>query len=853
MQTLMELFRNSRALQVLADFAAKGATLLLIATAVSLSMRNASAAARHLLWAVTATSLILLPVATLALPQWRVLPVPNAPAPVLATAPNAVPGIAALKWDAPILNAPSSQMSAGMAAPAPEFAPPAERASDSKSAPRFAFTTAQLMLLAWLAGVFAILSTIAFGLLRVRALARAAKPITDESLNRTIALVAETMHIRRVVALEAGDFAMPMTWGIVRPYLLLPRAAITWPHAKLEAVLRHELAHIRRRDAMWQLLGEVACALHWFNPLAWHAALRLRVEREHACDDAVLNAGSRASDYATELLEIARSLKSPRATSMAAIAMAQPNQLEGRLLAVLDEKRTRGDVARRWPAWIAAALVMLPLAALRPRSGEAKADIPTETSLITIGSDASVNAWAARNHPSRRHPAKAAPRVATSTAPARPQGRCAGEDTRNVSINSNSDDDYQRIKWQTSRCKGTLLMRGKIRLAGDMSGIESMAPGAEFKLTEDDGVDTHELVVTNTNGQIAYDFSVNGKQHAWDATARTWFSTELTFLVRRTGFAANERIDYLLAHGGVPAVLQEVDAMSSDYVQRLYLDRMLGKTQVTPAALETVIAQATKSIDSDYEMAEFLMSVARKYEFNDALRRSFLQAANTLNSDYEHRRVLSAVLTKGGLSSADLAAMLNSSTAIGSDYEKAELLASIAARYNLTPSMRAPFLGAARSIHSDYEKGRVLKTLLKQGTLSGAEAADVLQAVGTMQSDYEKAEVLRLVAGSDMSSPALQQAYLAIAAGIKSDYELRRSLMALVQKQKLTPAGLDIALNAAGNLESDYERAELMTYILQNYQLTPDQRSRMVKAVGTIRSDYERGRVSSLLIKQLSN
>ena len=85
----------------------------------------------------------------------------------------------------------------------------------------------------------------------------------------------------------------------------IPVSARQWSGEQLRSVLLHELAHIKRRDTLVQLLAQVACALHWFNPLVWFAAWRLHVERERACDDLVLAQGVRASAYAEHLLNVA--------------------------------------------------------------------------------------------------------------------------------------------------------------------------------------------------------------------------------------------------------------------------------------------------------------------------------------------------------------------------------------------------------------------------------------------------------------------------------------------------------------------------------------------------------------------
>ena len=69
-----------------------------------------------------------------------------------------------------------------------------------------------------------------------------------------------------------------MTWGVRRPLILLPESALYWPGERLHAVLLHEIAHIRRRDSLTQMLALVTCAFYWPNPFVWMGA---RAEKAH--------------------------------------------------------------------------------------------------------------------------------------------------------------------------------------------------------------------------------------------------------------------------------------------------------------------------------------------------------------------------------------------------------------------------------------------------------------------------------------------------------------------------------------------------------------------------------------------
>jgi TonB family protein len=131
----------------------------------------------------------------------------------------------------------------------------------------------------------------------------------------------------------------PMTWGVIRPVILMPAYALDWSVEQRDLMIRHEQAHVQRRDWLWQAFAQVMCAIFWFHPLVWLAAARLRLEAELATDDFVLMSGVEATQYAGELVNVARRLHGR--THWDAVAMVRGGSLKSRIAAILDSTRRR--------------------------------------------------------------------------------------------------------------------------------------------------------------------------------------------------------------------------------------------------------------------------------------------------------------------------------------------------------------------------------------------------------------------------------------------------------------------------------------------------------------------------------
>ncbi|HVF90220.1 MAG TPA: M56 family metallopeptidase [Blastocatellia bacterium] len=389
--------------RLLVDVSIKGALILLLASGLTFACRRSSAAARHLVWSLALISLLALPGLSVLLPAWQVA----ALSPVLPEAllearpevlPEATPGAAqaaqapalpAEETYPPVFVSPESRglgrpgeaatargledmkMSGSKIVSSQAAADEGAHAAGSNNFDAGSFRLPVWLLAIWLSGVIAILARLLVGTASVRKIAREAERVTEPSRVSMVRSLSWQIGLDREVDLLVSDrISMPLTFGSLRSVVLLPAEAALWDEERLQIVLLHELAHVRRKDCLTQLTAHLSCALHWFNPLIWIALRELRIERERACDDYVLFTGTKASDYASHLLDIARSLGVAECSSFATVAIARRSQLEGRLLAILDPSLSRKGLKRMPKFLIALALISLivPLAAIQPRA-----------------------------------------------------------------------------------------------------------------------------------------------------------------------------------------------------------------------------------------------------------------------------------------------------------------------------------------------------------------------------------------------------------------------------------------------------------------------------------------------------
>jgi len=889
----------------------KGAVILVLGTVCSMLARGATAASRHMIWTLTLGGALAVPVISAIVPRWTlhvgfwpftahevpaVISELTVPAALTSASTNAVLALAP-RADTP-RRTDASPSPDELATPSVETAerattmlevrhvaiePEASVAAAHVSAdtPR----TGAAPLIPWLAAVWALGVVIALiptvmAFARLATVSRRARPLHGGRWALLIPSALRELDVRRRVRfLELDGPVMPMTWGVFRPVVLLPADDFDSTIEQRLDVLRHELAHVRRYDCLTQLVGQLACALHWFNPFAWLAARELRVERERACDDEVLGAGAKASDYADYLLRVARSTRIVGAAALGGLAMARPSQMAGRLLAVLDDRRRRGRVSL-WAgvqAGLAAGALVTGVAAASPVYSLAAEPAPALAAVqgnraTTIDNGISVGP-VQLDEPARTLAARAALTPATTAGAVGPVARdvpagefappasrapCdpnAGHDNGSHTNWINSDNGSKRwvVQWSDGDCSYEMEARGEVKFNRDVTDIESISSGGSFTLEQHIGDDTKRLVVRpGSGGTLERTYSENGARHEFDAGARAWLAAALVALDRQTGFAVDQRVPALLERGGVDAVLQEVKLVSTDYARRRYYTKLLSMRQLDRAQIKRVVEQAGADMSSDYELAELLVAVSKLDAFSDDSHPAFVAAAKKIDSDYERRRALNALLQRDRLAPTTVQALLDAASTINSDYELAELLIDVSKRYAINDQTRPTYVKALGAIKSDYEHRRVLSAIVAGGGLTPAVNRTLLQDAARIQSDYELAEFLILMGKNGGLDASTRDAYFAATDKIGSDYEHRRALMPLVTRELLTKDLAKSVLASAAKIDSDYECSELLVAIANTITIDDDLRPAFEKAADSIQGEYEYGRAMSSVRRRVT-
>lgn len=526
---------------VVAGLVAKATVVLCLALALAWLARRGSARTLHLLWTTAFLLLLALPVLSLLGPSWSV--------PILPARDIAAEG-ASLKGSGDgVATAEAPRRIAGRAGssglsrrvvgartssafPTVESSRPRPRAGDAPAP----LTPSGIAFLIWALGCGAALTSLAAGSLRFRKLVREAVPVPDLVWKQQTDAIRRRLRVRsQVRILMSPKVPTPMAGGPWRPVILLPSDAEGWSPERRAVVLAHELVHVRRRDALRQMVARAVVALYWFHPLSWPAWRAATIAAERSCDEEVLELGTRPSEYARHLFSLASGTTGGRA--LLALPMVQRSQLENRIMSILKRHRPRYSLARTLAALtgMGVAGTLIACANPVPRDPAAQA-APREQAIVqgevqaqdrVIPAPSPEPATTANQAPepaSATEPAPATPEVLPDTSPQTVECNFRGS----MVLRRRQSDEWT-LQRRVDGIRLCMSNHGYVATASDATAIESTEDDAWLVL-ESEAERLHRLVITPGPSGLEYDWSIDGRPEVFDDEAQEWRDLMLTVM-----------------------------------------------------------------------------------------------------------------------------------------------------------------------------------------------------------------------------------------------------------------------------------------------------------------------------------
>lgn len=558
---------------------------------------------------------------------------------------------------------------------------------------------------------------------------RGLPPIDDGPWATSIAAMRLTEGVsHRVRFVLAPGAVSPQVWGLFRPTVVLPSEGGARTEIERGAVLRHELAHVARFDTLWLAAERALVALFWWNSLVWPAQRRAQLEREQACDDAVLGGGATPSSYADQLLRQARGLRAAAGAAGVPMVPRAESQLRRRVGSILDPEVRRGTPRRALVATVVGAMFVA----------------ACSVSSVGVGTEQSGNEWSSSD---------------------------------GVRVEERADRTLVTI--EEDRKELTASIPSSTRFASDteIAAIESGTLTIEDKRERP----TRKLEVESVGGELEYRYRVDGDARDLDDEGRAWLESTLLELFRRAGVDHEARVARLYADGATDAVLEETALLGSDFVASSYLEDLLRLPDLEAGAELRVIEALPDLVSGSFLRGRVIERLDLEAVLADeVLRDALVTTLRSLDdSPFELGRTLEGMLPGLADDEEAFAALLRVGVDVRSDFERGQLLEVAAFQITDTGPALDAWLAVARGMESPFELGRALERLLDRSAASVELRLTAIELVADLGSGFQQSQLLVSVADRFMGSEVERDAYRAAARSIRGDFERGRALAAI--------------------------------------------------------------------------
>ena len=752
-----------------------------------------------------------------------------------------------------------------------------------------------MLVFAWICGVVVLSLRLASGWLWVQRMKSHGTAAVEDGWDLIALRLSRRLHIARPVRLlRSTHVDVPTVIGWLKPVILLPTSALSGltPH-QLEAILAHELAHIRRHDYLVNLLQAVVETLLFYHPAVWWLSRRIRAERENCCDDLAVSLCGDPVVYAQALAELEGSRGSLRRFVMAADGGSLVQRVRRLLGAPTHAGRAPG-----WLAGSASVLVLLGVAVgavgtdafqtaqsaapLPPASSrEARPDATTEQQLKDEAKATTaaahrmaleaevlrIAAAAAKALQDATHQATT-PLLAGQTLAAR--ASALNETARVMPVQADSrlaaakavepvvtalaaSQSSGTSSWSRNGEKVEIRYEGEVEFTDDDADVKRLAPGGSLRI-RDGGMMTslfggHTAEFTaDKSGNITRRFWVGSSERPFDPEGRKWLASVLPRFIRQSGIGASARVARILKSKGASGVLAEIALIEGSWGKRKYFSELLKTGSLDAATVRQVLEQAGREIDSDFELASLLVENSDRLLVDDTAAHAYFEAARSIQSDFELRRVLSSAVKRGRLSPSVLASLLATSRDIDSDFEEASLLIDVAKLQSLDNTTRPAFFTALDTVQSSFEHRRVLSELGTRSDLPQETLGAMLTSGASVSSDFEAASFLIQIAKQQPIEGSVRAPFFRAVDSISSAFERARVLKAVADRSDASSETILAVLQATKGVSSNFEAAQVLIAVASSHPVAGSGRDAYIDVAERL-GDFEQGRVLAALVK----
>ena len=760
----------------------------------------------------------------------------------------------------------------------------------------------------WMLGVVVLSLRMVGGWLLTQMLARRSVRAVAEDVEDAAREMARRLRLRRHFAvLESAAVSVPTLVGWVKPVVLLPAAALAGlSPMQLQAIIAHELAHIRRHDYLVNLLQTFVETLLFYHPAVWWVSSEIRAEREHCCDDLAVDVCGDRLVYVSALAEL---------TSMERRAFALA-ATDGSLVTRVRRILGRPGESRRElpPSW--GILVLLMLVGGGAGTYEMSADASDVAEIARVASAPEqypspvITEFQAPPPPAPDAPAAppVMPTIAPRRVPAAPPAPAAPPPppispafayefevtsvvppapappppaprpplpARATALPSPQDvpsvpsapsapappsppappslptqKGEGNFVWTNDNERLTVKWTGPFRLSDDERDIEWVEEGATLTIADGwvftDRVEFRGLA----GGKVERKYYRSGFQRELDTEGRAFVVNVIQRMIRG-GMFATERVARFLKQGGPDAVLAEVDRLQTDssHVKRVYYSALLKQADLSDAQLARVLERATTSLGSDHEKATLLTQVLQEPNITEEQRVLTARATAKMSSDYEQRKVLTAALKGASTSPALVHAVLETLDTVTSGHERSQVLMDIARNGGITAETSARFMSSVSTMPSSYEQRKVLAAVTAAPALADVVTRDSMKAVAVISSSHDKAEVLLQLINKGGVTADSAPAFFAAVESLGSGHDKYRVLTALSSRGRMTDSLLPAFLGATRGISSSHERSQVLLALLKSHPITGKNRDLFLETAESIASQHEQNQVLAALVR----